>query len=498
MDVHDLSLGALGVSIVLLAAVFAVRLSVSTGMPSLLLYLALGVALGQSGVGFENFELATALGYGALVVILSEGGLTTSWDNIRGSIRAAAVLATVGTLTSVAVVAVACHYLLGLTWDIALLIGAAVSSTDAAAVFSVLRRLPLPPRLSGILEAESGFNDAPVVILVVALSKIASGSAENSPASLAVTAVIELAGGTILGLLVGWLGQMVLRNLALPSAGLYPIAVLALCFLAYGGGTSVHLSGFIACYLTALVLGNSGLPHRQAVRGFAEGLGWLAQIGLFVMLGLLVNPAALIDHAGTALVIGFVLLLVARPLSVVASVIWFRFGWRDMAFLSWAGLRGAVPIVLTTIPVAQHTKGSSGLFETVFLLVIVFTLVQAPTLPRVARMLGLIDDAPRDLELDSSPLEAMRARIMQVSVGATSQLHGVSLLELRLPADANVTLILRDGKAIVPRPETRLHHGDSLLLVASDRMRAATEERLHQVSSGGRLGAWRPQPGSRG
>ena len=193
-----------------------------------------------------------------------------------------------------------------------------------------------------------------------------------------------------------------------------------------------------------------------------------------------------------------VLLLVARPLSVVASVIWFRFGWRDMAFLSWAGLRGAVPIVLTTIPVAQHTKGSSGLFETVFLLVIVFTLVQAPTLPRVARMLGLIDDAPRDLELDSSPLEAMRARIMQVSVGATSQLHGVSLLELRLPADANVTLILRDGKAIVPRPETRLHHGDSLLLVASDRMRAATEERLHQVSSGGRLGAWRPQPGSRG
>lgn len=500
MNVHDLNAGALGVSIVLLAAVLAVRVGARTGMPSLLLYLALGVALGESGLGvqFENFELSTVLGYAALVVILAEGGLTTSWRNIRDAVLPAALLATVGTVVSVVVVALVAHHVLGMDWDIALLTGATVSSTDAAAVFSVLRRVPLPPRLTGMLEAESGFNDAPVVIMVVAVSELASGGSHGSPAELALRAVLELVGGTAMGLAVGWLGQVLLRNLALPSSGLYPIAVLALCFLAYGSASTAHASGFIACYLTGLVLGNSGLPHRQAVRGFAEGLGWLAQIGLFVMLGLLVSPETLLDHAVPAIVIGTVLLLVARPLSVLASVVWFRTGWRDMAFLSWAGLRGAVPIVLTTIPVAQHTQGSSGLFETVFVLVIVFTLVQAPTLPRVARLLGLIDDAPRDLELDSSPLESMRARIMQVQVGETSALHGVSLLELRLPRDTNVTLILRGGKPIVPSPTTRLRHGDSVLLVTPDEVRAQAEDRLREVSSGGRLAAWRPRSQPRG
>ncbi len=192
-----------------------------------------------------------------------------------------------------------------------------------------------------------------------------------------------------IGLGLGWLGARMLRSVALPSSGLYPIAVLAFCALAYGAADVLHTSGFLAVYLAALVLGNADLPHRPTVRGFAEGLGWIAQIGLFVLLGLLVSPSDLLEQVVPALVIGTVLLLLARPLSVLASVSWLGYSWRDQAFLSWAGLRGAVPIVLATVPVQLGVPGTEGLFELVFVLVVVFTLVQAPTLPRVARRLRL-------------------------------------------------------------------------------------------------------------
>ncbi|HZI97716.1 MAG TPA: potassium/proton antiporter, partial [Actinomycetales bacterium] len=313
MTVEELDLAVLLGASVLLLAVIAVRLSVGTGAPSLLLYLGLGVLIGESGLGveFDDYELANVLGYAALVLILAEGGLTTRWRSVRPSIAPASVLATVGTAASVAVVAGGIHLLLGTSWPKALLIGAVVSSTDAAAVFSVLRRVPLPRRLAGILEAESGFNDAPVVIATVALSAALAGEQSHSWWVLGLGAVGELAGGAALGLAIGWLGGRRLRAIALPSSGLYPIAVISLCALAYGAGSVLHLSGFIAVYLAALVLGNTDLPHRQAVRGFAEGVGWLAQIGLFVMLGLVVSPSLLPEQVVPALVVGAVLLLVA-------------------------------------------------------------------------------------------------------------------------------------------------------------------------------------------
>jgi len=493
---HALLVGAA----VLVVAVVAVRFSAGTGLPSLLLYLALGVALGESGIGirFDDFGLTTALGYAALVVILAEGGLTTRWSTIRSSVVPAGILATLGTTVSVAVVAVAAHWILDVDWLIAVLIGAVVSSTDAAAVFSVLRRVPLPRRLTGVLEAESGFNDAPVVILVVALSQaIDEGSLEN-PAALAALALAELAGGALVGLTIGWLGARLLGTVALPSSGLYPIAVLALCALAYGSGTALHVSGFLGVYVAALVLGNADLPHRQTVRGFAEGMGWLAQIGLFVLLGLLVSPSELPPEVPSALLIGAVLFFVARPLSVFASVRWFGFSWRDQAFLSWAGLRGAVPVVLATIPVAAQAEGTTGLFELVFVLVVVFTLVQAPTLPLVARGLSLRGDEPFDLEVESSPLGALGAQVMQVSVGPSSRLHGVRLAELRLPVGANVTLVVREGRAEVPDSTTVLRHGDDLIVVVTSQVRRATERRLRAVSNAGRLAQWRSGNGSGG
>jgi cell volume regulation protein A len=496
VTIEQLDLALLAGAAVLLLAVVAVRISVGTGTPSLLLYLGLGVAIGEDGAGlqFDDYGLTRVLGYAALVLILAEGGLTTRWSSVRSAVGPAALLATAGTAVSVLVVAAAAYWLLGFGWVHALLVGALVSSTDAAAVFSVLRRLPLPRRLTGLLEAESGFNDAPAVLATVALTAAAAGQSQAQWWQVALVALAELAGGAVIGLAVGWLGAWRLRVVALPSAGLYPIAVLALCCLAYGGAAVLHTSGFIAVYLAALVLGNARLPHRQAVRGFAEGIGWLAQIGLFVLLGILVSPSELGSQVLPALLVGGVLLLVARPLSVVVSVAPFQYSWRDQVFLSWAGLRGAVPIVLATVPVVAQAPETEGLFELVFVLVVAFTLVQAPALPWVARRLRLQEGAEAvGIELDSSPLGRLDADVLEVHIGPQSHMAGVAIFELRLPAGADVTLIVRDGTAFVPDRRTVLRHGDRLLVVATAPARDATEERLLEVSRGGRLARWRDE-----
>lgn len=476
---------------VLLVAIAAVRLSVGSGLPTLLLYLGLGLVLGEDvlGVDFDDAELAHALGYAALVVILAEGGLTTNWRSIKPVVPAAASLATVGTLVSVGIVAVAARALLDLGWQDALLLGAVLSPTDSAAVFSVLRRVPLRPRLGGLLEAESGFNDAPVVILVVALA----GATAPTWWELAGLMAYELAAGAALGLAIGFGGAEGLRRLALPASGLYPLAVLALCVFSYGAAAGLHASGFLAVYLTALVLGNSRLPHRPATRGFAEGVAWLAQIGLFVMLGLLATPSELGPFVLPALGVGLVLLLLARPLSVLAALAplhrWFPTTHAERALLSWAGLRGAVPVVLATVPADDRV------FNVVFVLVVVYTLIQGPTLPAVARRLGVTAGRGAvPLEIEASPLTRLDADLLQVHVGPGSRLAGVEVDELRLPDGAAVTLVVRDGRAFVPTLRTTLRELDDVILVATEAVRVEVERRLHAVSSAGRLADWRRPP----
>lgn len=485
-------------ALVLLIAVVAVRLSSRSGLPSLLLYLGIGVAIGQDGLGvaFDNAELTQVLGYAALVVILAEGGLGTQWREIKPAVPAAAVLATLGIAVSVGITASAGHYLVGLDWRQALLIGAVVSSTDAAAVFSVLRRVPLPSRVTGVLEAESGFNDAPVVILVVAFSE--HWPVHNWGLLLGEIA-LELTIGAAVGLAVGMLGAFAMRHVALPASGLYPIAVLAIAVLAYAGGALAHGSGFLAVYVASVVLGNAKLPHRPATRGFAEGLAWLAQIGLFVLLGLLVTPHELGDDIVPALVVGLVLTVVARPLSVTASLLPFRTPFRDQVLLSWAGLRGAVPIVLATIPMVAGVRQSERIFNIVFVLVIVYTLVQGPTLPWVARRLRLGDPgAAEDLGIESAPLERLRGHLLSMRIPPHSRMHGVEVGELRLPPGAAVTLVVREGKSFVPLPTTVLRHGDELLVVATDPVRDKAEARLRAVGRGGKLAGWLESDGGAG
>jgi potassium/hydrogen antiporter len=487
---------------VLLVAVAAVRLSTRLGLPSLLVYLLLGMVLGESGFGiaFDDAELTRTLGFCALIMIIAEGGLTARWSTLRPVLGLSATLATAGVAVSIAVVGAAVHLVLGLGWQLALLYGAVLSSTDAAAVFATLRRLRLPPRLVATLEAESGMNDAPVVLVVVLLAGTAA-TAHPWWYELLIL-LYELSAGAAIGLFVGAAGRWLLGRAALPSAGLYPIAAVGLAFLAYAAGAVAHASGFLAVYAAGVVLGNARLPHRRAVLGFADGLAWVAQIGLFVLLGLLVSPGRLGAALVPALVVGVALTVFARPLSVFASALLTRhlsrspaarrrLGWRSQAFLSWAGLRGAVPIVLATIPLSIGTPGAEGLFDTVFLLVIIFTLVQAGGLGAVAKLLGIgAPDEATEIHVEAAPLENMHADLLQVDVAPGSRLAGVHIDELRLPVGAVVTLVLRDAAGFVPGPDTRLRTGDALLIVATTDVRDVAERRLRAVSRRGRLARW--------
>jgi cell volume regulation protein A len=491
MESHDLDLYLLVGAAVLILAVLAVRLSVTVGMPSLMMYLGLGLVIGSSGLGieFQDADLALALGFGALVLILAEGGLTTRWEHVRPSLGLGLLLATLGSAVSVLVVSVGAHYLLDLDWRLAILLAAVLTPTDAAAVFSVLRAVPLKHRVSGALEAESGLNDAPIVVLVTAISlgEIADGGVGEFAGLI----VFELVVGALIGIAIGWGAAQLLRRVALPASGLYPLVVIGFTVLAYGSAASVHASGFAAVYIAALVLGNTELPHRMATRSFVEGVGWLAQIGLFVMLGLLANPDELQWwHVWTGMAAGALLTFVARPLSVGVSAVWFRRDLREQLFIGWAGLRGAVPIVLSTIPLAADVEGSRDLFNIVFVAVVVYTLVQAAPLSRLAAWCGVLSDDIRDVDVEAAPLDRISADLLQVRVPIGSRLIGVEIGELRLPEGASVSLVVRGGATFVPHRTTRLGVDDELLVVAARQVREQTEQRLRAVGRFGRLAGW--------
>ncbi|MGH3912419.1 MAG: potassium/proton antiporter [Pseudonocardiaceae bacterium] len=478
---------------VLLLAVLAVRVSTRLGLPSLLLYLAIGLLIGESGLGieFSDAPLTAELGIAGLVLILAEGGLTARWEVIRPVLGPGIALAVAAVAVSIALTGWALHLLLELDWRTALLWGAVLSSTDAAAVFSVLRALKVPPRLAGTLELESGINDAPVYIAVILL---ASGDPLHWSSILLVG--YELLAGAVVGTALGFAGAWALRRAALPATGLYPLATVAVCVLAFATAQGAHASGLLATYVAGLVLGNTHLPHRGDTLSFAEGLGWLAQIGLFVLLGLYASPSRLADALIPALIAGAVLVLLARPMSVLLATAPFRMPWREQVFLSWAGLRGAVPIVLALIPLTEGLPGAQQLVDVVFVLVVVLTVVQGVTLPSVVRWLGLArPEQGMQVQVDSAPLDEMDADLLQVRVPPLSRLHGVYLSELRLPTGAVVSLVVRDGKGFTPVATTRLQEGDQMLVVTTAGSREQAERRIRAVHRAGRLARWRGETG---
>lgn len=505
-------------ALVVLAAIVGVRYATRLGLPGLLLYLLLGVALGTPGLGgvhFVDATLATVLGYTALIVILAEGGLTTRPDNVRPALLPAALLASVGVAVSIGAVALPLYWLLGMDLRTATLLAAVMAPTDAAAVFTVARGLRLPERLQTILEAESGLNDAPVVVLVVLLSTAGQSGHGYPPWLIPLVVLVEMIGGMVVGYGVGRLARWQLPRLALPAAGLYPVAVLAFLMLSYGLASELRTSGFAAVYVSALVLGASKLPHRRAVMGFVEGLAWAVQIGMFVMLGILAVPSRLPEAIPTAALVAVLLVVLARPVSVAVCLLPFRrANWLTRkvgqppippayaAFISWAGLRGAVPIIFATIPLGLGVPRGDLIFDATLLLVIALTLLQAPTIPAVARALDITErDRGQELSVEVAPLDNMHASLLEFELPAGTALIGTYVAELPLPKGAVVSLVVRGDTSIVPDRHTRLRLGDRLLVVTTEDVRRAVETALRSVSKSGRLGDWadeRHQPGAAG
>lgn len=449
-----------------LGAGFADRLRV----PGLLLFLGLGMLIGDEALGLVSFDdprLAQAIGTVALLVILYEGGLTTKPRDFRRAALPGLLLATVGVALTAVVVAVAAWVLLDISVVTAYLLGAVISSTDAAAVFSVLRRTPLPRRLQSLLEVESGANDPVAIVLTV--GGLEAWQASPAAGEWVLFGVAQLGGGIAVGVAVGWAGTWLLNRAHLGAAGMYPVLALAVAGLGYGTAAVLGASGFLAVYVTGLLVG-SGVPrHRRSIRTFHDGLGNTAEVGLFLMLGLLVFPSELPDVVLPGLAVAAVLIFLARPLAVLACVGWLGYPVRELGLLSWAGLRGAVPIVLATFPfVAGHPDGAF-LFNMVFFVVLVSAAVQGVSIGFVAEWLGLRKAGQVLTEVaEALPLDDVDTQLVEVDLTEDLPVTGQRVVDVPPPDGALVTLIVRAGRTLVPQADTRLQAGDRLV-VATER-----------------------------
>jgi len=492
MTLEDLAPVLLIGAVIVLVSVVGVRLAGRLGVPGLLLYLLLGLVLGTvfSDLHVQDAQLATVLGYSALVLILAQGGLTTRLDQLRPVMWPSITLASLGVAVSIVVVAVPLVTFFDVSVQNAIIIGAVLAATDAAAIFSVMRQMHISSRVRTLLEAEAGFNDAPVVVLV---SIVASGSFDTTPWwQIPLLVVGELIGGAIVGIGVGFAGRWLLPRLALPAVGLYPIAALALSIGAYGLASVLHSSGFLAVYVSAVMIGSAArLPHRRSIVGFADGLAWIAEIGLFFMLGALADVGSLPSAIPLALVVSVLILVVARPVAALVSLAPFRLPRTTIAFASIAGLRGAVPIVFAAIPLGLGVPGAQLVFDVTLVVVLILTIVQVPLIRWAGMRLGVVKrDEAVELELESAPLDGMNAQVLGIDVPDGSAMIGTFVTEVGLPEGAVIALIVRGDVAIVPDMHTRFRPGDRVLMVATEQSQVAAEERIRDVARRGRLARW--------
>ena len=452
------SLLALGI----VASLAAGRLRV----PGLILFLALGMAIGSDGLGlivFDDFELTRTIGVVALVLILFEGGLTAGWSEIRPVFWPAVSLATIGTLITAGLVGVAAAWLLDLPLLYGLLLGSIVSTTDSAAIFSVLRGSSLKRRIARLLEAESGLNDPIAVLLVIGFIEWIA-QPDYGLADMAVLFVEELGIGAVAGVACGWVAVTAFKRVPFVSSGLYPVASIATAAIAFGAADVLGGSGFLAVYLAGLALGGSRVPARTTIIDFHAGLGWVSQIVLFFTLGLLVFPSELGPVAGPGLLLAVVLAVVARPIAALVATRVGRFPPREAVLIGWAGLRGAIPIVLATFPVIAGIPRADLFFNIVFFVVLTSTLVQGATFELLARALGVTSNEPalpRPL-IEVGAIRRLGAEVIEYAVREGEAVVGRVVNELGLPRDALVNVIVRGDEALLPRGSTRIEAGDRL------------------------------------
>jgi cell volume regulation protein A len=496
MGGHDAEL-ILIAGVLLAAGIAGALLAERVRVPGLLLFLGLGMLAGSEGIGgieFENAELARTLGTIALVLILFEGGLTAGWGEIRPVLGTAASLATVGTALTAAIAGLAAKLIFGLSTLEGMLVGAAIAATDSAAIFAVLRRSTLERRLARSLEGESGMNDPVALLLVIGfiewIQKPGYGAAD-----MAGLLALKLALGIAIGMAIGRLATIALERVPLPADGIYPVATVAIAGLAYGLAEIAHGSGLLATYLTALALGSAPIPAKRGVVAFHEGLGWVAQISLFILLGLLVVPASLGDVAPESLALAAVLIFLARPLAAAVATALSPLDLRERAMLGWAGLRGATPIWLATFPVVAGVGAGRELFAIVFFVVVSSTLVQGASFEPLARRLGLTTEEPalpRRL-LESGRIRRLGGDVVSFRLPAGAAATGHPVRELELPREALVNVIVREGQAIPPRGSTELCEGDELHILVRGELREEVET-LTERWTRGPIGRPSPPP----
>lgn len=450
-----------------------------TGLPVLVAFLAFGMLLGSEGIGgidFDDAHLAREVGIVGLALILYEGGLQTSWRRLRLVAAPAALLSTVGVVVSALVTGLAAHLLFDLSWLEAILLGAVVSSTDAAAVFATLRFTHIRRRVARTLEAESGGNDPMAIALTLGLIAWIERPDDYGIPDLALLVVRQIGLGLVVGVVLGVAAMWVFARLPHSIGAFAPVASVAVAALSFGAADTIGGSGFLAVYLVGLAVGSTPSRYRRQLVAFHEGVAFLAQVALFIVLGLLVFPSQLLDVAGSGLALALALVLMARPASVWASTAFGDFTQRERLLLGWAGLRGAVPIVLATFALSSEVPNANTVFNAVFFVVVISTILQGTTLEWVAGRLGLVSPTPpaREAPIEVAPLSALD--LVDFVVADDHAIAGASVREVGLPRAAIIAVVARGDDVLPPRGSTVIRPGDHLFVLAPRSIRQDVED----------------------
>jgi len=461
-------------------------------VPGLLVVLGLAMAIGSDGLGLIDFggnkadvETARSIGVAALSLILFEGGLAAGWGEIRPVLRTSVALALGGTIGTAAIVGLTAAWLLDLSTTEGLLLGSIVAATDSAAIFSVLRGSSLNKKLARILEGESGMNDPVAVVLVLGFIEFVQHPAYGI-GDFAWLMVTELAIGVAVGLVLGRLAVLAFQSARVSAPGLYPVASIAFAGLGFGVADVLHGSGFISVYLVGLALGSAPIPSKRTIDDFHDGLAWVSQITMFLALGLLVSPSQFGGVIGESILITLVLMFVARPVAAYLFTLGGGLSWRESTLLGWAGLRGAVPIVLATFPVIDGIGVAGDFFNIVFFVVITSTLIQGVTLDPLARRLGLTTAVPateRPLH-EVGTIQRLGAEVLEYPVRDSDAICGLRVNQLELSREALVSVIVRADEALLPRGSTEIDAGDRLHILVRGSVRAETEKLFERWRAG--------------
>ncbi|MCQ8877443.1 potassium/proton antiporter [Pseudoalteromonas shioyasakiensis] len=479
-------------AVLILLGVISSKLSARVGLPVLVLFLLVGMLAGEdgiAGISFDNAEAAHALGTLALAIILFDGGLQTPIGSIKQVWKPASALATVGVLFTAIITGLVATYILQLPVLQGILLGAIVGSTDAAAVFALLRSagIHLNKKLKSTLEIESASNDPMAIFLTIGLLEVLVNEMKLG-AELLLLFVQQMGIGALCGVLIGKLAVWLVNRIKLNTSGLYLVMVTAFGLLSFGLSATLGGSGFLAVFITGVILGNSEFVYKRGIFLFHDGLAWLGQITMFVVLGLLINPSSLVDVWLEGLLIALALIFIARPLAVAPILKLFGFNNKETIFVSWVGLRGSVPIILAIFPLLFGLTGAELIFNVVFFVVLISATLQGATMPWIANKLGLVEAPPMHAaaKLEITALNEIDIEIVEYTLSDESRVVGRRLSRAALPESVVVAMITRGSSTIPPRGSTILKSQDHLFVVLKPKNRpfvdlvfAATDE-THQ------------------